>query len=78
MKNSHGGYGGKTLIQRIEKQMDKQREKEIFAGVSEPDISDLRKGVLLGRIDGMAGALAILRSSSIKEEMQRSNDRLGL
>jgi hypothetical protein len=31
-----------------------------------------------GRYEGMAGALAILRSCSIRDEMDKSNERLGI
>jgi hypothetical protein len=31
-----------------------------------------------GRYEGLAAALAILRSSSVGEEVERSNERLGI
>lgn len=80
MKHSHGGYGGRTLINRIEAQMDKRRkvleDKVIELGLAASQNSDylLNKG----RYEGFAATLAILRSSSVTEEVNRSNERLGI
>lgn len=85
LKNSHGGYGGRTLIQRIEAQMDKRRKAmeriliehgpHVVEGVRfYPKEHTLNQG----RYEGLAAALAILRTSSVAEEVSRSNDRLGI
>lgn len=77
LKNSHGGFHGPTLIQRIEKQMDKRRKvmEDIFvqgkAGGKDYFINR-------GRYEGFAATLAILRTSSVKHEIERSNERLGI
>ena len=52
MKHSHGGYGGRTLINRIEAQMDKRRkvleDKVIELGLAASQNSDylLKQGSL--------------------------------
>jgi len=73
------GYQGKTIIQRIEIQMDKRRraiEKHITAhGVVDGDET---RAVLKGRYEGLAAALVLLRNSSLEEEFKRSNERLDI
>lgn len=74
LKGSHGGYTGRTLIHRIEIQMDKRRKamEDNFVSTGEPDI------INKGRYEGFAASLAILRSSSVEHEVERSNERLGI
>lgn len=80
LKNSHSGLKGPTLINKIENQMDKRRKwLEDFVvrngghGMHSSEYSQQR-----GRYEGLAAALAILRSSSVNEEYNRSNSRLGI
>ena len=74
-----GGYGGPTLIQRIEKQMDKRRKTMEDILIQQGPV-DMPKEYTLnqGRYEGLAAALAILRSSNITHEFERSNERLGI
>lgn len=80
MKNSHAVPHGRSLIERIEAQMDKRRKAmrdlivEHGSSVRESSQYALQKG----RYEGMAGSLAILRSSSMQHELERSNERLGI
>mgnify|MGYP001364830749 CR=1 FL=1 len=77
LRDTHGGYGGRTLINRIESLMDKQAKRLRAKTLPMPDdLSAIDYGITQGRIDGLAAALAILRSSSVKEETSRSNDRI--
>ncbi|AVD99708.1 hypothetical protein HWB51_gp104 [Mycobacterium phage Cuke] len=77
LKNSHPGGQGKTLIERIQIQMDKRRKKmeETFV-----EYGPESKQYLLnrGRYEGFAATLAILRTSSVDHEIQCSNERLGI
>lgn len=79
MKGSHGGFGGPTLISRIEKQMDKRRKTlegcVIRDGAQAPETLDWQRNK--GRYEGLALALSILRSSSMNHEIERSNERIG-
>ena len=80
LKNSSPGLRGPTLIELIQKQMDKRRiameDKVIQKGVEAK--SDSGYLINKGRYEGMAASLAILRSSSIGHEISRSNERLGI
>ena len=86
LKNSHGGYAGPTLINKIEKQLDKARKKlerkRVGEGVAEPPLNLEYERILWnqalqqGRIEGLAAALGILRSSSMKHEIVRMMARL--
>lgn len=85
LKNAHSVPKGRTLIQRIEQQMDKRRkamEKILVeqGPVKVDGISFAPKEYTLnqGRYQGLAAALAIMRSSSVEHEMERSNERLGI
>jgi len=77
LKNAHSGYGGPTLIQRIEKQMDKRRKRledlRIKHGMANTAVDREQ-----GRFEGLGAAIAILRSSSLEHEIERSNERLGI
>ena len=77
------------MINKIEEAMDKRRKtlegKRTQQGKAEkPANTESHERALwdqaleLGRIEGMAGALAVLRSSSLAHEAERSNERLGL
>lgn len=83
-EKTHGGYGGRTLIQRIEAQMDKRRkvmERMVVENGMPNDLPpDQRREYYTnnGRYEGLAAALAILRSSSVPHEISRSNERLGI
>ena len=72
-----GGFAGPSIIERCQTQMDKRRKKmeETFVEFG-PD----SKQYLLnkGRYEGIAGTLAIMRSSSLQHEITCSNERLGI
>jgi hypothetical protein len=75
-----GGYAGKSIIQRLEVQMDKRRktmEKRVIQVGSDAP-KDLEYVVNKGRYEGIAAALAIMRSSSVAHEIEQSNGRLGI
>lgn len=77
LKYSHPGEKGRSLIERLEIQMDKRRKKieqlRIKYGNKTPG---LEKEV--GRYEGIAASIAIMRSSSMPIEISRSNERLGI
>lgn len=79
--DTHGGFGGKTLINKIEMQMDKRR-KIMEDMVTKHGMTECVNSEVYiankGRYEGFAAALSILRSSNIREEMERSNSRLGI
>lgn len=70
---------GRTLINRIEEQMDKRRKKMEDIVVSTGETTTSPAWVLArGRYEGMAASLAILRSTSVQTEISRSNERLDI
>lgn len=81
LKNSHGGYAGRSIIERIEQQMDKRR-KIMEDMVIKHGMHDCLLSTVYvenkGRWQGLGAALAILRSSSLSFEIQRCNERLGI
>ncbi|QNN99739.1 hypothetical protein PBI_ROPE_80 [Mycobacterium phage Rope] len=79
LAKSFGGYGGRTLISKIEEQMD-QRRKVMESIVVKTGETSSNANWLKNkhRREGMAAALAILRSSSVAHELQRSDERLGI
>lgn len=79
-KNAHSVPAGPTLINKIEEQMDKRRRALADMIIAEGSAVRTTDRYILnkGRYEGFAGTLAILRSSSLKEEMARSNERLGI
>lgn len=79
-KYGHSVPKGRSLIERIEAQMDKRRKTMedlvVKYGINwtlEPEWNLQR-----GRYEGLAAALAILRTSSVQSEIMRSNERLGI
>lgn len=80
LKSSHGGFGGRTLIQRIEIQMDKRRKtlEDLVIQRGTDTMGSAEYSLQRGRYEGLAAALAILRSSSVGHEIERSNERLGI
>lgn len=78
--SDQGRYAGKSLIERIEIQMDKRRksmeDKVIQEGLNAPN--DPEYLINKGRYEGFAASIAILRSSSVAHEVSRSNERLGI
>lgn len=84
MRHSHSskeaGAQGASLIERIERQMDKRRKSmETFIVDNGSDqIHQPAYQLDRGRYEGLAAALSILRSSSMQQEVSRSNDRLGI
>jgi hypothetical protein len=77
----HGCYGGRTLQDKIRALMDKQNgrvRKAEKPNSDDPSVEIIHKhGLAVGRFEGMAATLAILRSSSINEEMRLSDERCG-
>lgn len=85
LKNAHGGYAGRSIIERIEAQMDKRRKtmEKIFTEVGPVKVDGIdfmpkEHTLNQGRYEGLAAALAIMRSSSVAVEVSRSNERLGI
>ena len=86
LKYSHSTKGnGRTIIQRIEIQLDKRRKKlealRVEQGIYKPEDAPSglwEQAVNQGRQEGLAAAIALLRSSSVAEEISRSNQRLGI
>lgn len=74
LSNSHGGYAGKSLIERIQSLLDRQNKR--VKSLAQKDSVDY--ALALGRAEGMAASLAILRSSNLQDEIHFSNERIGL
>lgn len=81
LANSHGGYGGKTLINKIESDMDRCR-KRMESMIVEHGVDACTKNpsywLAKGRYQGFAGSLARLRNTDVNIETARSNQRLGI
>ena len=81
MRHSKAVPHGPTLINRLEKQMDKRRkimeDMVIKHGMEDCLLSEVYI-VNKGRYEGIAASIAILRSSSVTHEVERSNGRLGI
>ena len=84
LKNAHGGFAGPSLQDKIRKLMDKQlkrvkalQDKKID-NYNPTDVQEVRYNILInqGRLEGMAATLAILRSTSIDEELELTRDRV--
>ena len=71
LSNSHGGNAGRSLIERIQAQLDRQNKR-----LSAIDKDSIDYAIVLGRTEGMAATLAILRSSSLPEELTLSQERI--
>lgn len=80
---------GRSIIERMQKQMDKRRNKlqqlRIDQGVASQPLSPESyeralwdQALELGRYEGIAATLAIMRSSSVQHEIECSNERLGI
>lgn len=87
LKNAHSVPKGRTIIQRMEKQMDKRRTRleqaRIAQGVAPMPANDREtaiwtQAIELGRYEGIAATIAIMRNSSVGHESERSNERLGI
>lgn len=83
-KSSHAskdiGAQGRSLIEKIQAQADKRRMwlQETLVQVGSEVIHDETYCLNRGRYEGLLAALAVLRSSSLAFEIQRSNERLGI
>lgn len=62
-EDTHGGYGGKTLIQKI-----RDRADAAYDGWMDPNVDQNETDLRQGRIEGLCEALGILCST--KEELQ--------
>lgn len=81
MRSSHSVPAGKTLINRLELQMDKRRkvlEEMLVKYGKEVCDSSPSYAINRGRYEGFAASIAVLRSSGVAFEIQRSNERLGI
>lgn len=87
VKAGFAGPTGPTLINKIEAQMDKRRKIMEDIVVKWPADSQAENAEAFrspeyilnkGRYEGFAAALAVLRSSGVREEINRSNERLGI
>jgi hypothetical protein len=80
LKNSHGGYAGKSIIEKLEEDMDKRRK--VMGGMVIRDGTDAMKteDYLLnkGRYQGLGQALARMRGTKLDVEIASSNERLGI
>lgn len=75
MRDTHGGYGGRTIINRLEQQMDKRR-KRMENLVTQRN--SVEYAIERGRYEGIGASIALMRSSSLADEIERSNERLGI
>lgn len=83
--NTHGGFAGRTLQDKIRALMDKQNGRirkimgERYNQNDELEVHkhELKLQLAIGRFEGMCATLAILRSSSIDAEKELSNERCG-
>lgn len=76
-----GKHAGRSLIERIETQMDRRRkimEDMVLAHGLEECLLSTVYTINKGRYEGFAAAIALLRSSSVPEEIARSNERLNI
>lgn len=76
-----GRHAGRSLIERIELQMDKRRKAMEDILVESKHVAPLNDPEYIinkGRYEGLAASLALLRSSSVLHEIERSNERLGI
>ena len=75
LRDTHGGYAGRSIGERIAEQMDKRRKKMEKLVLQRDSVEYATER---GRYEGLGAALALLRSSSLNEEIERSNERLGI
>lgn len=75
LQETHGGYAGRTIIQRLEQQMDKRRKK-MENLVTQRD--SIEYATERGRYEGIGASIALMRNSSLTEEITRSNERLNI
>lgn len=74
-----GGFGGRTLINKLEEAMDgRRRQMEKIVVQTASTTTSPAWVINKGRYEGFAQSIATLRSSSLKEEIARSNERLGI
>jgi hypothetical protein len=84
LKNSHAVAPGRSIIERIQAQMDKRRKVIEKSRIEQGWPGDMNSEQMRefhknqGRYEGLAAALALLRSSSVAFEIERSNERLGI
>ena len=75
LKNSHGGYEGKTLTAKLQDELDSVvafRAEHASKDCSSKDCPEANR--LAGYIDGVAWALGLMRSSNM--ETQRHDSRM--
>jgi hypothetical protein len=72
LKNSHGGYHGKTIVQRISDKLDEAYSAYILdVSTGKIEAQANSNGICIG----LAMALGILRSSSDSEEINLAAER---
>ena len=78
LEASHGGYAGKSLVEKIEDKLDEAystwadnscEDRGDCSGCSDPDSREY------GRVEGVAAALGILKGSGTKYEIEQAEDR---
>ena len=74
IKNSHGGFQGKSIAEKIEVELDREF-KEFREWMDTPTSDDADKYGTFGTCEGLAIALGILRSSSQEHEMDLAEER---
>lgn len=79
-KSDHGGYAGKSIIEKLEDDMDKRRK--VMGGLVIRDGTEAMKTeeYLLnkGRYEGLGQALSRMRGTKLPVEIASSNERLGI
>lgn len=80
LENSHGGYAGPTLIEKIQDQVDIafSHRQELKDREIDCELQDFSDGVAEGVLVGLTRALSILRSSSEASEWTEAATRHGI
>ena len=74
LKNSHGGFQGKCIAEKIEVELDQWYLDYINYDIT-PDYVEADKSRWFGRVEGMCEALGVLRSSSMAQELLLVHER---
>ena len=77
LRHAHSGFAGRTIIQRLEEQMDKRRK--IVQRIQDDHSLSEKYGELVlnvGRYEGIAAAIALMRNSNLSVEFSRSDERI--
>lgn len=76
--HTHGGFAGKSLIEKIEDKLDKayQDAHAHWPNANELEREAMERSRYWGRVEGVAAALGILRGSTTSEEIDRAEERV--